>query len=433
MQERLKKQSKGIIGITSSFLGRYREFDVCLKDTIAPPGTYIEWALGLNVAKNFNDLARKMLSGNYQWLFILGDDHVYKPTLLLDLLERDVDMVTPFCLRRAEPFDTVVHTSHDTGYRRVAKSTFDGMSGLYDMTELTVGNAGSLIRRKVFEAIPAPWFENGKSNPEVGGSDLYFCEKVRRAGFKMYLDLDHTIGHITHAALWPVKDEEGKWTHNIACPREGGSITPPGSAKQQWTDTFNYYRAGYDKIPYEKQVEIYDVIAQNFPDQNRFNAERVAKVLKENAASQVLEIGGWKGDLAKTVLPEILTCCEWLNIEISKRAVEETVCKDSRYHAIVPDTFVWDLPNVTKGFDTLILSHVVEHWNLDQFKKLISNLNGIRTVFIDAPIPKTKDTVSWTDYPGTHVLVAGWKELDEVMIQNGFSTIDSGTDRVYTK
>ena len=212
---------KGVIGVATSFLGRYREFDVSVNRVVAPPGSVREWFMGVNIAFHFNNMIRKMLKGDYQWVWILGDDHVFQPNLLMRLLERNVDVVVPLCLRRNNPFFPVISGGEEQQYRSLKADGWDsikGKSGLMELADLTTGNAGMLIKRHVAETMPGPWFENGKLNPETNGMDIWFCKKVRDHGFSLYLDLDNTIGHLTHVAVWPTRDENNAYSPDIRTP-----------------------------------------------------------------------------------------------------------------------------------------------------------------------------------------------------------------------
>lgn len=217
--ERSNKHPKGVIGIATAPLGRYREFDLCVSNLEMPQGCQIDWRMGVNVAFHFNNMIRSMLSNDeFEWVWILGDDHTFEPDVLIRLLERDVDVVTPFCLRRANPFNPVLATGKNGGYKACSFQTVDGKKGLMDITSYTVGNAGTLIRRKVCETIPEPWYENGKIDPEKESCDLYFCTKIKEYGFKSYLDLDVLFGHIFHAVVFPERKQDGSWGANIQTP-----------------------------------------------------------------------------------------------------------------------------------------------------------------------------------------------------------------------
>lgn len=222
IQARADKQPCGHIGIATGFLGRYREFDYCVARIVAPQGSSFQYYLSVDVANNFNQMTRHMMKNpDFQWLWILGDDHVFNPDLLVKLLERNVDVVTPFCLRRLAPYYPIIHKGMDGGCASHQKpwEMIRGKTGLLDLEGSTSGNAGMLIRRHVLEAMTDPYWENGKTSSGVGASDLYFCYKVQQLGFKAYLDLDNTIGHLTHVVVWPHYNEEsGEWSPQVMSP-----------------------------------------------------------------------------------------------------------------------------------------------------------------------------------------------------------------------
>ena len=210
-----KKHGPGIIGIFSSTMGRYREFDQSKDSTIAPAGSRVAWAMGLNAAYNFNQIIRD-LKPEEQWIWMQGDDHVWKPDLLLQLLERDVDIVAPLITRRSYPFLHVIHKYGKTSeeysggdFRGADVGLLDGKRGLIDISDYTIGNGGLLVRRQVFEAMSDPWFEVGKTHREFWGGDLWFSKKAKDAGFKLHIDLDNAMGHIAHMAIWPLFNPDG--------------------------------------------------------------------------------------------------------------------------------------------------------------------------------------------------------------------------------
>jgi hypothetical protein len=190
-----------------------------------PVGSQIDWRVGVGIALNFNNMVRRMLSDEmFQWLWILGDDHVWQPDLLIRLLKRDVDVVVPLCLRRLPKYSPVLFAGRDGGFVPLGWEAINGKTGLIKLEGNLLGNAGMLIKRHVLETLKSPWFENGKMNPEMGGCDLWFCQKVHDAGFGLYLDTDNTIGHLSHVAIWPRRDEANNYNPDIRTPI--GAPTP---------------------------------------------------------------------------------------------------------------------------------------------------------------------------------------------------------------
>jgi len=207
------KHPKGLVGVVTGEIGRYRMFDIALNSLQMPEGSHILWAMGIDIPGNNNTILQETLEKDYQWAWLLGDDHMFRKDLLLKLLDRNVDVVVPLCARRHLPFSPVIHNSIDQGATAKDWDFLDGKAGLLELTDHNVGNGCMFIRREVIEKIPSPWFENGKYNAGTG-HDLWFCEKIKKAGFKLHVDLDNLTGHITPSVIMPTCDN-GKWTYRI--------------------------------------------------------------------------------------------------------------------------------------------------------------------------------------------------------------------------
>lgn len=184
----------GMIGVISQEMSRFADFSIALIHLQKPAGARLAWAKGVDVAGNCNKLVR----AGGDWLWLLGDDHVFDPDILLRLLAHDVDIVVPLCLQRRAPFDPVVYGEADEfGRMPVADLPATGLVEVF-----AAGSAGMLIRRRVFDAIPAPVFEAfGEAN-----EDINFCRKAREAGFAIWCDVDARLGHIGLVRVWPEHD-----------------------------------------------------------------------------------------------------------------------------------------------------------------------------------------------------------------------------------
>jgi hypothetical protein len=188
----------GMVLVISNELSRYADFSISLLQLMTPVGTTLLWQKGVEVAMSLNYAIRKM--GDAQWIFILGDDHAFKRNILFDLLNDQVDIVTPVCPSRTYPFNPVSYVDYNGS---LAQLTWKGLPE-HQIHELGgAGSAGMLIRRRVLDAIGDPWFQAGKHHTESLGEDLYFCIRARQLGFKVHVDTRYAIGHITPATLWP--------------------------------------------------------------------------------------------------------------------------------------------------------------------------------------------------------------------------------------
>lgn len=208
----------GIIILPCGNVGRYREFDMSLSGLIKPKGTHVDYRMSANIASSINRAILSM-DDDDEWAWIMNDDHVFEKNILINLLDRNVDVVVPLCCARQQPYIPVILDLPENEYRHMGWGFLQDKTGIIECSDVSLGGAGMLVRRHVFEILQQPWFENGKTgNPEVLGEDTYFYTKLRQHSIPYHLDLDNWIGHITHAAIWPAKNEKGAWCVSVQTP-----------------------------------------------------------------------------------------------------------------------------------------------------------------------------------------------------------------------
>jgi hypothetical protein len=203
-----KKVKPGTVGVISSDLSRYSIFSMCLINLLSYSGdliSHFDWVTGSNITGQTNQLAKRM---DGDWLWMIGDDHAFKPELLEQLVLHDVDVVVPLCLQRSSPYPHVVYEGEDYAAEEEGTHILHTSLPSSGLTEVyAAGNAGMLIKRHVLDAIGEPYFETfGKQN-----EDLEFCRKLRNAGFKIHCDVDAHLGHIGQMIVWPNWTDEHGW------------------------------------------------------------------------------------------------------------------------------------------------------------------------------------------------------------------------------
>ena len=82
-----RQRGGGTIGVISSDLGRYSDFSLSMCVLLKPEDARIIWTKSVDVVGNCNQICRKMLG---EWLWLMGDDHVFNPDILVRLLEHNV-------------------------------------------------------------------------------------------------------------------------------------------------------------------------------------------------------------------------------------------------------------------------------------------------------------------------------------------------------
>lgn len=212
----------GLVGIIANDSARYSLFASCVTKLHLPSGAKVEWLIGGDWCRARNDLAQMTLDSDAKWLWFMDDDHAFHPGILNRLLLANVPLVTPMCLTRTFPFNSVSYTrlsQFDEGGRYIPVPLSDQPTD--GLVELEAGGcAGMLIRREVLEAVEPPWFEYADRS-----EDVIFCEKAKAAGYRLYGDLGARLGHITTAVVWPAV-KEGEWVTGFTIGRDLNLYAP---------------------------------------------------------------------------------------------------------------------------------------------------------------------------------------------------------------
>jgi hypothetical protein len=147
-----------------------------------------------NWITNRERLARMAIDEDFTHLVFLDDDMSFDPRVLEILLGRRHDVVVVNYLIKSEPAQDFVAV--DLNGKRV--STTEKNTGLQEVAYSGFGV--SIIATEVFKRIPQPWFipDFNAEKSEYTTEDNPFFEKVRKAGFKVWLDHDASklVGHV---------------------------------------------------------------------------------------------------------------------------------------------------------------------------------------------------------------------------------------------
>ena len=191
----------GTVVVSTDYVAKYSSFYASLMRTELPPNSNVHWAIGNDIAQKKNN-AIKTMEG--EWIWFLDEEGFWDPDCLLKLLHRDVDIVVPLALDRFPPFRPLCYSRiGPEGLEVVKINNFSD-----DFLQIYASSCmGMLIRKKVLDSMKEPWFEPKTTHTYVN-EDIHFCEKARRAGFKIYLDRDTIMGHIHQFAVYAVKRDD---------------------------------------------------------------------------------------------------------------------------------------------------------------------------------------------------------------------------------
>jgi hypothetical protein len=207
---------------------RYHRFTISLCELVEPEGTQHVFGIGTSIVDNLNSAIRQLRPQD-EWIWIIGDDHVFEPRTLIRLLERDADVIAPICTGRAPPFGLMhfAETLSNTEYRRriqIEELPDDG-----EPFEVEVTGSLTLIKREVLEAVGDPWF---RTSAETYNEEFDFCDRVREVGFKVMVDPSVAVGHIGQVISYPQR-RDGVWGLVLDFPGVGrNQIFMPGGVRE---------------------------------------------------------------------------------------------------------------------------------------------------------------------------------------------------------
>ena len=413
------------------------------------------------------------------YIVIVGSDQTYPPDLLCRLVAHmEVGVEVIGCLVPTRGF--LAHNDGMRPFGRVAwrfKASTDGLHTKAreyhgqsidgDMLELInphdgvlqrvnfIGSGVIMFRREHLEALAQPWFYEAIdpiSQQRFSSMDTKFCWRLQcEAGAKVYVDVSIPIGHLHVFQIDPsFEDRFSDWaipTPNAdmdicrylptAVPHSTISDDAPTPTTNSGLPSsfFDRYRRDYATMSFSEHQRLYSIIERVYPEQTHFNVkaseEFFQELINHNIVPRVLEIGGWRGELANAMLSQFYDITSWHNIEICAEAVAKHVCRDqfARYTCGTGNDFFWnEKPNWIQMFNTLVLSHVVEHMRLENFAGTIAHCaaKGIDYLYLDIPHITEDSHKTWQGWTNTHVLEGGWNDIEAILTKHGYSIFYTG-------
>src|SRR4030042_268924 len=149
-----------------------------------------------------NDVVEKSLSIGATHLIMLDTDMIYHPETIPRLISHKLPVVGALSFRRYPPFDEILLRKHTedgiTGYVSVEDWQED------ELGEVDATGAGCIMfEMDVFKKMPAPWFRFQK-NIDTGatiGEDIGFCQDLKEAGYRIFVDTAVPSDHLTTMAV----------------------------------------------------------------------------------------------------------------------------------------------------------------------------------------------------------------------------------------
>lgn len=205
----------GVIGISTAESGRYSIFYASLEGMQLPSEPIQKvFARSAVISENRNAITKHALDSGADWVLYLDDDHILTRDVLTHLLAADKDVVSAHYVQRQAPFAPVAMSAELPNGRFMKLALEPTQTGLLSVA--AVGAGCMLVKRRVLEALEAPYWTLGQIHPSSWGDDLHFCSRVRKAGFEIFIDLDNPVGHLMTGTVWPSHSVSQGWVTNYA-------------------------------------------------------------------------------------------------------------------------------------------------------------------------------------------------------------------------
>ena len=189
---------------------------------------------------------------------------------------------------------------------------------------------------------------------------------------------------------------------------------------QTWQ--FNRYRKRYDSYSFNHKVKLANKWLVQYPEQAHFDINPINYWFENIVVrpTSVLEIGGWRGDLAEEALSSFEHINKWHNYDLINHNNYQK-CNDKRYSLITLNDYIWHL-SLNNEYNVLIATHMIEHINWQEFIELTGWIPIIiKTVLFEAPLPSSNENINWKDDHSSHILEKGWEQVINEMKNHGFS------------
>jgi len=140
-----------------------------------------------------NNLIENFLKSDCTHALCLDGDQVFPEDMVYRLLNHNKDIVSAYVCVKNQPEKPNAFVKHGDQY-----IPYKGV-GLEEVD--AVGFGGILIKREVFERMPKPWFAYEDSKTKITTEEIYFFEKAKKLGYKLFCDFNLKCSHLGLVAL----------------------------------------------------------------------------------------------------------------------------------------------------------------------------------------------------------------------------------------
>jgi hypothetical protein len=217
-------ETKVMVAVPTGEFARRADFYDHYNALERPAGTIHMTVHGQSPAQSRNKMIEKAQEHQCSHILFLDDDMCFGPDVLTRLLAHDKDVVSALYLMRNWPHQPVAFGEGPWPSGECRFITLDPhVTGLVKV--VNCGFGAVLINMRVFEKLTPPYVTLGGIKSDEWCDDIVFFNRVTKAGFEIYCDLDALVGHMASITIWP-KYIDGKWNTLYHTNNEGMAAIP---------------------------------------------------------------------------------------------------------------------------------------------------------------------------------------------------------------
>lgn len=149
-----------------------------------------------DIAEARDNIVKQAIDDGCTHLIMMDTDQIYPEDTIQKLLAHGKDVVGAMVHRRWIPFDPILYRGAPGAYTHVSdEETYAG-----NLVEVDATGCGCILYdTSVFFGIKEPWFEMYHlPDGRLVGEDINFCNKLKEAGKKIYVDTSIKVDHMTN-------------------------------------------------------------------------------------------------------------------------------------------------------------------------------------------------------------------------------------------
>lgn len=183
-------------------------------------------------------------------------------------------------------------------------------------------------------------------------------------------------------------------------------------------NNWDYYRSMYinGMYSFDDLVRLNNIWYHKIQNQEFYNLNKALNFFSIlDGPVSVVELGCYRGSLAKSILAENKNITSWLGYDICSDALDETVVTDKRFTPVYMDD-QWYFQH--KGdFDIFVSTHTLEHMTVLEVQEVLAKLDVWckRAVYLELPLIESGKV--WRGGASSHVLRWGRKQFRDIFNQ----------------